>query len=78
MAPVRGGRKPYTVVGLRRMTCCRCPNPATTQWQICADDRIFRPLCTPCDVELNEMVMRWVWGDAREADLQRYRAKMAA
>jgi len=29
-------------------------------------------------VELNEMVVRWVWGDAREDDLRRYRERVLA
>lgn len=78
MKPTRGRRKPYTQIGIRRLTCCRCQNKATVQWQICADGNTYRPLCTPCDLELNEIVMRWVWGDTREDDLQRYRKKMAA
>ena len=69
-------RKPYTVIGLSRMKCVRCSNRARYQWQICADDRIFRPICAQCDIELNEMVMRWAWGNTREADLQAYRKKV--
>lgn len=72
----RGRTKPYTVIGLSRIKCIRCPKSARYQWQICADDRVFRPLCRDCDVELNEMVMRWVWGNTREADLEAYRKKV--
>jgi hypothetical protein len=71
-----GRRKPYTEIGIRRMPCARCGKPSRFQWQICADGRLFRPLCAECDVELNEMVMRWVWGDLREADIARYRQKV--
>jgi hypothetical protein len=73
-----GRKKPYTQIGIRRMPCTRCGNPGRTQWQICADDRLYRVLCRSCDVELNELVTRWVWGDAREDDLKRYREKMEA
>ena len=52
--------KPYTEAGLRRRTCYRCPNQATTQWQICADHNTYRPLCTPCDIALNALVLRWM------------------
>jgi hypothetical protein len=76
LIPVR--RKPYTEIGIRRMPCARCGAKASFQWQICADGRQFRPLCAPCDVELNEMVMRWVWGDTREDDLRRYREEKLA
>jgi hypothetical protein len=73
-----GRKKPYTQIGISRMPCVRCGKPAHVQWQICADDRLYRTLCRSCDVELNELVMRWVWGDAREDDLKRYREKMEA
>jgi hypothetical protein len=66
-------RKPYTWRGIRRKPCVRCGAPARYQWQICADGRQFRPLCAECDVAMNELVMRWVWGDTREDDIKRYR-----
>lgn len=59
------------------MKCIRCGGQARYQWQICSDGNIFRALCAKCDVELNEMVMRWVWGDAREDDLVRYRDRVS-
>lgn len=71
-------RKPYTEIGIRRMRCARCGAKAQYQWQICADRRQYRPLCAACDVALNELVMRWVWGDAREDDLRRYREEKLA
>jgi hypothetical protein len=71
-------RKPYTEIGIRRVPCTRCRLPGRFQWQICADGRAYRTLCARCDVELNELVMRWVWGDAREGDLQRYRERVLA
>jgi hypothetical protein len=64
--------KPYTEIGISRVLCARCGKPSRYQWQICADRRAFRGLCTDCDIELNTMVMRWVWGDAREADIAAY------
>ncbi len=71
-------RKPYTQIGIRRMACERCGQPGRTQWQICADDRVYRILCARCDIELNELVVRWVWGKRREKDLKSYRQKMEA
>jgi hypothetical protein len=73
-----GRRKPYTSIGISRIACVRCSEPSRTQFQICADNRLYRPFCTQCDIELNEMVMRWIWGDAREDDLKRYREEMEA
>lgn len=72
-------RTPYTDIGIRRVPCVRCGGKAQAQWQICSDHGQFRALCARCDVELNELVMRWVWGDSREDDLRRYRnEKLAA
>ena len=62
-------KKPYTIIGLRRMKCFRCKNQANQQWQICSDDNVYRPLCVDCDIELNEMVLRW-------AKIKDWRAKM--
>ena len=73
-----GRSKPYTATGILRVPCVRCGAPSRTQWQICADGRLYRPLCAPCDIALNEMVMRWVWGSAREDDLERYREERGA
>jgi len=73
-----GRSKPYTEIGIRRVPCVRCGRPGRYQWQICADGRLYRVLCGECDIALNELVIRWVWGNTREDDLQRYRAEMAA
>jgi len=61
-------RKPYTQIGISRMPCVRdCGRRATTQWQVCADGRQFRPLCAECDVELNRLVLEWAgFPDAEE------------
>ena len=63
----RGRLAPYTEIGLRRLSCIRCGKPATTQWQVCADGNVYRPLCRGCDVELNAMVLEWMGdGDVGE------------
>lgn len=70
-------RKPYTAIGLSRMKCIRgCGRPARYQWQICSDGNVYRGVCAEHDVELNELVMRWAFGDARESDLMAYRKKV--
>ena len=71
-----GRKKPYTEIGIAKLPCTRynmCGNKASHQWQICADRRLFRPVCTKCDIELNEMVMRWAFGHTREDDLKAYK-----
>lgn len=71
-------RKPYSQIGIRRVPCARCGAPSRFQWQICSDGNQFRGLCVECDVALNETVTRFVWGDAREAELAAYAAKARA
>lgn len=73
-------RRPYTAIGVRRLRCYRagCNKRAVHQWQICSDDRVFRPICEECDVELNRLVLEWMgFPDAAEK-LERYREKMSA
>jgi hypothetical protein len=53
-------REPYTVAGISRLRCVRCAGPAAYQWQVCSDGSNFRPLCAPCDVALNRMVLEWM------------------
>lgn len=53
-------RKPYTEIGIRRLKCFRCGARAKTQWQVCADGNVFRPLCAACDIGLNKLVLRWM------------------
>jgi hypothetical protein len=73
-----GRRKPYTQRGIERLTCCiqGCTNKAKFTWSICADKNLLRPLCAEHDVALNEMAMRFAFGNTREDDLARYRRKV--
>lgn len=67
-----GRRIPYTDRGIRRLKCIRCKiRPAVHQWQVCADGNVYRPICIPCDIALNRLVLRWM----RLAD---WRSKLAA
>lgn len=52
--------RPYTTEGIKRVPCFRCGKPSKHQWQICADDRVFRAVCGDCDIALNELVLRWM------------------
>lgn len=56
---MNGRKKPYTQIGITRMPCFRCGKPSTFQWTICSDNNLYRPICLSCDVELNEIVLRW-------------------
>lgn len=73
--PRQGRRKPYTVRGIRTRYCYRCGDQAEYQWQACADNRLFRPLCVRCDVELNALVLRWMEDPDAEDKIRHY-AKM--
>lgn len=52
--------KPYTAIGIKRLRCFRCGQPARTQWQICADGRQYRPLCISCDISLNRATLAYM------------------
>ena len=67
--------RPYTELGLRRLPCHRCGAwPSVSQWQACADGNVYRPLCRECDVELNELLLRWVGDPTGPAKMAAYRA----
>jgi len=55
-----GRKKPYTKIGVTRLPCARCGNPAKHQWQVCADNNMYRPICASCDIKLNKMVLLWM------------------
>jgi hypothetical protein len=61
----------HTSTGIKRVPCVKRGAPSYANWNICADkigDRArYRGLCKEHDVELNEIVMRWVWGNDRDA-----------
>lgn len=69
----RHGRKqPYTVVGVKRLPCARCGRPAQHQWNICADNNLFRPLCVRCDYALN----RFMRDPDAKAKLRTYKTRL--
>lgn len=76
MRGLNGRRKPYTAIGVRRLKCVRCGEPAVHQWQICSDGNLYRPICNECDAGLNELAMQYVFGRTREADLKAYRQRL--
>lgn len=53
-------RKPYTAIGIGRLDCIRCGDPADYQWQICSDGNNYRPVCTECDIKLNRLVLKFM------------------
>lgn len=67
-----GRRQPYTAIGIERLPCFRCGAPAFHQWQICADGRLFRPLCLACDIALNRLVLEWMGDPAAKEKADAY------
>lgn len=66
--------KPYTEIGIRRLKCFRCGAPAETQWNICADGNVYRPLCLQCDAGVNELVLRFMRDPDWKPKILRYRS----
>lgn len=56
----RPGARPYTQAEVEAADCFRCGSPAVHQWQVCADGNVYRPLCWPCDVDLNRKTLEWM------------------
>lgn len=71
-----GRRKPYTERGIARLPCFRCGDPATQQWQICSDGNLFRPICTGCDIALNNLVLEFMRHPDRVDLVRAYAEKM--
>ena len=68
--------------GIRRVPCVRCGAPGYAQWNACAENApsgkaVYRVLCAECDVGLNEVALRFVYGDRLdEGLLETYRQKV--
>lgn len=73
----RHGRpEPYTQRGIERLPCVRCGQKARFQWNACADGNLWRPLCGPCDVAINELVLRWMGDPDAGAKVETYAEQM--
>lgn len=70
-----GRRKPYTEKGVGRLPCARCGGRATHQWQICADSNLWRPVCTACDIALNQLVLQFMNDPEWEAKIAAYESE---
>lgn len=59
--PRRVRTQPYTFDGLRRLTCVKCGEKATEQWNVrscrAGVNWGYLPLCDGCDDELNTLVL---------------------
>jgi hypothetical protein len=70
-------RKPYTEAGIRRMPCFRCGQPAEYQWQVCADNNVYRPICAECDIALNTLVLMFMRDPDRDQKMKEYVKRVA-
>ena len=68
----RARKEPYTAIGITRVDCVRCGQPAVHQWQVCADKNRFRALCLDCDIALNRLVLQWAKDPNWKAKCDRY------
>lgn len=72
-----GRRKPYTQIGIRRAPCVRCGRPAECQWQVCADNNLYRPLCAACDIAVNTCLLRFMRDPDWQKKMERYRQRLS-
>lgn len=70
--------KPYTDIGVRRLRCFRCGEKAHRQWKICADGSQYRPICLPCDIALNNMVLKFMGDPKRDEKMRAYESAQAS
>ncbi len=61
-------KEPYTARGIRRLPCARCGRRAEQQWSACVLGNVQIPLCRPCDLDLNDLLLRWLGLPKDEAD----------
>ncbi len=76
-----GRVKPYSGVEIQFLSCFRCKvRQSEQQWSICANGNRQLPICNECDVELNEMVMKFTNFPPKLAEklLNQYKEKLLA
>ena len=70
-------KKPYTVIGIRRVPCVRCGKPAFYQWSTCAANHTFFALCSGCDIKLNDLVLDFLRVPEAGLLMARYNKRVA-
>jgi NAD-dependent SIR2 family protein deacetylase len=68
-------QQPYTTAGIKRLRCIRCGAQAMHQWQICSDGNNHRPICLPCDIALNRLVLEWFGHPETDRLMAKYELK---
>lgn len=66
-----GRKQPYTNEEIRYLKCIRCGSPATHQWITCADG-LYRPICRECDIQLNRIVLRFLFPGENDNKIKQY------
>lgn len=66
-------KKPYTEIGISRIPCKRCGKPSRYQWQVCALNNVYMGVCEKCDIDLNELTLKFFKIKGREKILAKYR-----
>ncbi len=56
--------------------CFRCGAKANQTWNICADGNIDKHICTPCDIQLNTMVLIFMGFRNWRSKIERYIKKI--
>jgi transposase-like protein len=74
--PSRKTKDFYTEEEIVKEVCFRCKKKAHTQWHICADANVPRPLCLACDVQLNLLVLEWMGDPKKDLKIKRYKKDM--
>ena len=54
------------------MKCYRCHKKANNAWNICSDGNRDRDICKKCDIELNELVLRFMKFRNWKSKMKRY------
>ncbi len=67
-------KKPYTEIGIKRIPCKRCGKKSSQQWNVCSMIG-FYGVCDKCDIDLNEMVLKFFKVKNWKAIIEEYKNK---
>jgi len=67
-----GRHKLYTKIGLRRLSCVRCGDPAARQVRFSVDG-LWKPVCRQCDEELQLIFLVYLGDPDIDSKIERYR-----
>ena len=56
--------------------CYRCKKKATQSWNICSDGNKLRWVCLKCDVEINEMLLKFFRFRNWKSKIEKYKKEM--